>query len=84
MMIGGSYISVLLLMERGGSDVVLVDGDTDGFRGKLSNNSSSSSFFLFLLSIVGRGLEELMFREPRMLAFLLAAILKRENIKFLK
>ena len=37
---------------------------------------SSSSFFLFLLKMVGRGLVEFMFLDPRILALRLAGILK--------
>ena len=40
---------------------------------------SSSSFFLFLLRIVGRDLAEFMFLEPRTFALRLAAILKTRN-----
>ena len=45
---------------------------------------SSSSFFLFLLRIVGKDLAEFMFLEPSTFALRLAAILKEEMIEFLK
>ena len=46
---------------------------------KLTVCISSSSFFLFLLRMVGRDLAEFMFLEPRTFALRLAAILKTRN-----
>ena len=44
---------------------------------------SSSSFFLFLLRMAGRGFPVFMFLAPRMLALRLAAILKIAKCKMI-